>query len=79
MFPDTKVSGLQKGKFMDELRYQVDLLSAMNQQLIENEKMLRLICETSNSAFLYYSYDERKVQTMAKWNHFFDFMISDIS
>ena len=79
MFPDTKVSGLQKGKFMDELRYQVDLLSAMNQQLMENEKMLRLICETSNSAFLYYSYEERKVQTMAKWNHFFDFMISDIS
>ena len=40
--------------------------------------MLRLICETSNSAFLYYNYEEEKIQTIANWEHFFDFTIQDI-
>ena len=38
---------------MDELRYQVDLLSAMNQKLENEERMYRLLCATSTSAFLY--------------------------
>lgn len=62
---------------MEELKYQVDLLNAMNQKLIRDEKMLRLICETSNSAFLYYNYGEDRVQTIANWDHFFDFTIMD--
>lgn len=62
---------------MEELKYQVDLLNALNQKLIRDEKMLRLICETSNSAFLYYSYEEDRVQTIANWDHFFDFTIMD--
>lgn len=62
---------------MEELKYQVDLLNAMNQKLIRDEKMLRLICETSNSAFLYYNYEEDRVQTIANWDHFFDFTIMD--
>lgn len=63
---------------MDKLEYQVDLLSAINKKLRRDEKMLRLICETSNSAFLYYNYEEEKIQTIANWDHFFDFTIQDI-
>ena len=63
---------------MEELKYQVDLLSAMNRKLSRDEKMLRLICETSNSAFLYYNYEEDRVSTVANWDYFFDFAITDM-
>lgn len=63
---------------MEELKYQVDLLNAMNEKLVRDEKMLRLICETSNSAFLYYNYEEQKLKTIANWDHFFDFTITDL-
>lgn len=56
---------------MDELRYQVDLLSAMNQRLSKDEKMLRLICETSNNAFLYVDFEEDYIKTLANWDFFF--------
>lgn len=62
---------------MEELKYQVDLLNAMNEKLSREEKMLRLICETSQSAFLYYNFADDKFQTVANWNHFFGFMIAD--
>ncbi len=48
------------------------------QQLRDDEKMYRLLCETSNSAFIYYNYEEDRVRTLADWAHFFDFAISDI-
>lgn len=63
---------------MEELKYQVDLLSAMNEKLIRDEKMLRLICETSNSAFLYYNFEEQQLKTVANWDHFFDFEVMDL-
>ncbi len=63
---------------MEELKYQLDLLNAMNEKLIRDEKMLRLICETSNSAFLYYNYEEQQLKTIANWDHFFDFTITDL-
>lgn len=56
----------------------MDLLSAINKKLRRDEKMLRLICETSNSAFLYYNYEEQKIQTIANWDHFFNFAVQDI-
>lgn len=56
---------------MDELRYQVDLLSALNQKLASDERMLRLICETSSSAFLYVNYEDNYVKTIANWDYFF--------
>lgn len=62
---------------MEELKYQIDLLSAMNEKLSKDEKMLRLICETSNNAFLYYNFEENKFQTVANWNHFFEFTVMD--
>ncbi len=63
---------------MEGLKYQVDLLNAMNEKLAREGKMLRLICETSNSAFLYYNYEEKKLRTIANWDHFFDFTVTDM-
>lgn len=56
---------------MEELRYQVDLLNALNQKLTSEEKMLRVICETSSSAFLYVNFEENIVRTLANWDYFF--------
>ncbi|MBD5501519.1 MAG: GGDEF domain-containing protein [Lachnospiraceae bacterium] len=56
---------------MEELRYQIDLLNAMNQKLAGEEKMLRLICETSSSAFLYVNFQDNIVKTLANWEYFF--------
>ncbi len=56
---------------MEELRYQVDLLNAMNQRLTNDERMLRMICETSSSAFLYVNLKGNYVTTLANWNYFF--------
>lgn len=56
---------------MEELRYQVDLLSAINKRLINEEKMYRLICDTSSNAFLYVNFVENKVRTLANWDFFF--------
>lgn len=52
-----------------------NLLVEENQKLRRDEKMLRLICETSNSAFIYYNYKEDRVETIANWDHFFDFPV----
>lgn len=65
---------------MDDLRYQVDLLSAMNQRLTNDEKMYRLICDTSSNAFLYVDFLEGRVKTLANWDFFFpDIEIHDVS
>ena len=47
---------------MDELRYRVDLLSAMNQKLASEERMLRLVCNTSSNAFLYVNFKENEIR-----------------
>lgn len=62
---------------MEELQYQVDLLNAMNTKLSKDEKMLRLICDTLNSAFLYYNFEEDRYQTVANWDHFFGFTVNN--
>ncbi|MCM1569967.1 MAG: bifunctional diguanylate cyclase/phosphodiesterase [Roseburia sp.] len=63
---------------MDELRYQLDLLKAMNQKLGIRERMYRLINNTVEGAFLYYSYDSGELTTLGKWEQLFDFEISDL-
>lgn len=60
---------------MEELKYQIDLLNATNEKLIKDERMLRLICETSNNAFLYYSFAEDRFQIVANWDYFFGFTV----
>lgn len=63
---------------MEELKYQVGLLRAMNHKLTQDERMLRLICETSHNAFLYYNYEDERAETIGNWRHFFNFTISDL-
>ena len=63
---------------MDDLRGQIELLNSANRKLMKDVKMLHLICETSNSAFLYYNYEEDAVQTIANWDYFFDFKIESM-
>lgn len=40
---------------MNELRYQLDLMRAMNQKLSAKERMYRLLCDTMDYAYIYYS------------------------
>lgn len=63
---------------MEEMRYQLDLLKAMNQKLSVKERMYRLICESTSSAFLYYSFEKKEVVTLGRWSDYFDFDIKDV-
>ena len=42
---------------MNELRYQLDLMRAMNQKLSAKERMYRLLCDTMDYAYIYYSFE----------------------
>lgn len=63
---------------MNELHYQLDLLKAMNQKLSNKERMYRLVCDTADCVFLYYSFDKNEVTALGKWKEFFNFDISEI-
>lgn len=63
---------------MDDLRGQIELLNSVNRKLMKDVKMLHLICDTSNSAFLYYNYEEDTIRTIANWDYFFDFQVESI-
>lgn len=63
---------------MNEMRYQLDLLKAMNQKLSAKEKMYRMVCDTSYNAFLYYSFEKNEVTLLGKWSSFFDFTICEV-
>lgn len=63
---------------MDETRYQLDLLTAINQRLGEQEKMYRLVCESCVSAFLYFSFENNTIQCFGNWDNFFDFKITQL-
>ena len=38
---------------MNELRYQLDLMRAMNQKLSAREKMYRLLCDTMENGMIF--------------------------
>lgn len=63
---------------MDELRYQIDLLKAMNQKLSGRDKMFRLVCDTSNNAFLYYSFEKNELVTLGNWDNYFSFRLKEV-
>ena len=65
---------------MDELRYQVDLLSAMNQKMENDERMYRLLCATSTNAFIYVNLLDGYVRTLGNWENFFpELQIRDVN
>ena len=53
---------------MNELRYQLDLMRAMNQKLSAKERMYRLLCDTMDYAYIYYSFEKNTVTTLGKWD-----------
>lgn len=63
---------------MNELRYQLDLLKAMNQKLSAREKVYRTICETSSNAYIYYSFENHELITLGQWKLFFSFEINNM-
>jgi len=63
---------------MDEMRYQLDLLTAINQKISGQEKMYRLICESSVSAYLYFSFGNDAVRCLGNWDDYFDFKLTQI-
>ena len=64
---------------MDDLRYQVDLLTAKNQKLLNNERMYNMILDSSGCAFLYVNYINNSVKLAGNWDGFFEPHISDVS
>lgn len=61
---------------MDEVNYQLDLLKAMNEKLLGNDKMFRMLCGTSSNAFLFYSFKDRRFETLGSWEQYFEFSIT---
>ena len=57
---------------MDELRYQVDLLNAMNQRMKDENQMYRSICDTSENAVLYLNLRTGMVKIIGGWDTFFE-------
>lgn len=64
---------------MDDLRYQIDLLTVLNQKISNSEKMYRTICECSYKAFVYINYANNVFMTLGRWDDFFDIKINDAS
>ena len=62
---------------MNETRYQMDLLRAMNQNLSARERMYRMICDMTDGAFLYLDACKNEIITVGKWAEFFDFEIRE--
>ena len=63
---------------MNELHYQLDLLKAMNQNLMEKVRMHEKIAETGEGAFLYYSFEKKKLIAFGMWRDYFGFDVKDI-
>jgi len=64
---------------MDDLRYQLDMLKAMNKTYAANEKIYKLICQASNRVFVYYNPQTGLLRSYGKWNEYFDFVLNDYS
>ena len=62
---------------MNELHYQLDLLKAINQKLVEKERMYAKVCESAEGAFLYCSFEKNQITTLGQWKDFFDFEVND--
>ncbi|MDD3369149.1 MAG: bifunctional diguanylate cyclase/phosphodiesterase [Lachnospiraceae bacterium] len=64
---------------MDDLRYQTDLLKAMNRKLELDVAMYRSIVESAdNTSFFYYSTVAKQCRTFGMWEKMFPFKIQDI-
>ena len=62
---------------MNDLRYQVDLLTAKNQKLEKILEMVKHIIDSTGSAYLYVDLDANTVETAGSMGAFFDFSVDD--
>lgn len=62
---------------MDDLRYQVDLLTALNQKLNSDIRMYEQICNNSHSAIIYCNFLSGAVRVVGDWSSIFDVSIND--
>lgn len=62
---------------MDDLRYQLDMLTAMNKTYAANEKIYKFICQASNRVFVYHNPQTGLLRSYGKWNDYFDFLLND--
>ncbi len=55
---------------MEDLKYQIDLLTALNERLLASEKMYRHIAEMSGTLFVYFDYkcSPAKVDLVGPWD-----------
>ncbi len=55
---------------MEDLKYQIDLLTALNERLMSSEKMYRRIADCSGSLFMYFDYkcSPTKVDLVGPWD-----------
>lgn len=53
---------------MEDKQYQIDLLTAMNERLMNSEHVYKLACEFSGAAYIYYDLkNERRVELFGAW------------
>lgn len=65
---------------MDDLRYQVDLLSAINKRIEADEKMYRFVCDTSSSALLFVDVKKGTCKMLGAWDAYFeDLLINNVN
>ncbi len=60
---------------MNEMQYQIDLVSTMNEKLRADRKMMEMIINSSTSAFVYIDPAAEEVKTLGNWNEYFDFSV----
>lgn len=63
---------------MKEAQYQLDLLMAMNKKLAGNERMYRMICGMSSNAFIYYHFQEKRIEVLGCFEKFFSFKMHSL-
>ncbi|MCM1161067.1 MAG: bifunctional diguanylate cyclase/phosphodiesterase [Roseburia sp.] len=64
---------------MKEEQYQMDLLLAMNKKLAGNERMYRMICGMSSNAFIYYHFQEKRIEVLGCFEKFFSFQVHSLA
>ena len=58
---------------MNGTSYELSLMEAMNNRLLSDESMYKMICNTSSNAILYYHFGEKRMVHFGNWSHFFAF------
>lgn len=57
---------------MDDFRYQVDLLTAMNQKLLKEEEMYKMISEILSDAYIYRNFIDGRIIASLQYYQLFD-------